>query len=78
MAAWGESDDSSSDDEESNEAANLCLMANDNEEVINSNIYNFELVELQDAFEELMERFEKLNSKNKTLTKNSHKAQLVY
>ena len=52
MAAWGDSEESSSDDEHK-ESTNIYLMAREDEVHSNSPL-DFDIDELSDAFDELM------------------------
>ena len=79
MATWSESEDSSSD-EEQQVVANLCFMANEDNEVNSEPEIEFTFNELHDAFDDLVMEYEKLKLKNKKLrklnqelTKNSDK-----
>ena len=67
MAAitWSDDDESASEEEnEPQEVANLCLMANEKEsEVSSPNSSQFTFNELQDAFDELIVEFKKMESK---------------
>ena len=66
MATWSESDESSSEEEDSNEQANLCLMAHENE--VNSETpSDFTFEELHEAFYDLIDKLKKLWVKNKDL-----------
>jgi len=64
LAAWDNSDDSSSDsDDEKQEVANLCFMAKEESEVFHDpSSLSFD--ELLDAFKSLQHNFEKVSSKN--------------
>ena len=66
MATWSGSDESSSEEEDSNEQANLCLMAHENE--VNTEIPNdFTFEELHEVFYNLIDDLKKLGVKNKEL-----------
>ena len=66
MATWSGSDESSSEEEDSNEQANLCLMAHENE--VNSETpSDFTFEELHEAFYDLIDELKKLGIKNKDL-----------
>ena len=73
MAAmtWRDDEESGSENEtEPKEVANLCLMAHEDEdEVSNSNSSQITFNELQDAFDELMSEFKKVEIKNSLLKK---------
>jgi hypothetical protein len=72
LAAWGsDSDESSSSDEEAQEVANLCLMAMEEKiEEVNDPLNDIvSQLELQNAFDELIEEFDKVCCKNKALKK---------
>ena len=71
MATWSESDESSSK-EDSNEQANLCFMAHENE--VNTEIpIDFTFEELHEAFYDLIDELKKLGVKNKELkSKNQY------
>ncbi|CAL5438164.1 unnamed protein product [Camellia sinensis] len=63
IAAWGDSEESDSkNDDSSNEVANLCLMAFGDDDEVNKEPYSFD--ELQSAFEELYDEFQKFRIKN--------------
>ena len=63
MAAWGDSEDSSSDDE-NKESANIFFMAWEDE--VHSTLHlDFDIEELSDVFNELMNEYKKLNKKRK-------------
>ena len=66
MTTWSESEDESSEEENEKEVANMCFMAINELDEVNSNI-NYE--DIHDAFEELYEDFEKLGMKNVSLKK---------
>ena len=66
MATWSGSDESSSEEEESNEQANLCLMAHENEVNIETPI-DFTFEELHEAFYDLIDELKKQGVKNKKL-----------
>ena len=61
MATWSESEDESSEEENDKEVANMCFMAIDDLDEVNS---NFSDEDMHDVFEELYEDFEKLSLKN--------------
>ena len=66
MATWSGSDESSSEEEDSNEQANLCLMAYENEvNIETSNDFTYE--ELHEVFYDLIDELKKLGIKNKEL-----------
>ena len=64
MATWSESEDESSEEENDKEVANMCFMTIDEFDEVNSNLSD---EDIQDAFEELYEDFEKLSLKNLSL-----------
>ena len=66
MATWSENEDDSSEEEKEKEVANMCFMAIDELDEVNSNI-NYE--DIHDAFEELYKVFEKLGLKNAFIKK---------
>ena len=66
MATWSESEDQSSEEENEKEMANMCSMAIDELDEVNSNLSD---EDIHDAFEELYEDFEKLDLKNISLKK---------
>ena len=61
MATWSESENESSKEENEKEVTNMCLMAIDELDEVNS---NFSDEDMHDVFEELYEDFEKLSLKN--------------
>ena len=63
MAAWGDSEESSSDDEHK-ESANIYLMALQDELHSNSHL-DFDIDKLSDAFDELMKEYKKLSKKRR-------------
>ena len=66
MVTQSESDESSSEEEDSNEQANLCLMAHENE--VNSETpIDFTFEELHEVFYDLIDELKKLGVKNKEL-----------
>ena len=66
IATWSENEDESSKEENEKEVANMCSMAIDELDEVNSNIsYD----DLHDAFEDLYEDLEKLGLKNAYLKK---------
>ena len=66
MKTWSESEDDSSKEENEKEVANMCFMAIDELDKVNSNIsYD----DLHDAFEDLDEDLQKLGLKNVSLKK---------
>ena len=66
MATWSESENESSKEENEKEVANMCFMAINELDKVNSNIsYD----DLHDAFEDLYEDIEKLGLKNASLKK---------
>ena len=68
IAAWGESDSESSSDEESDsEVANFCLMAKEDEEILNEVSPTYD--ELQEALEDLYIELRKIGAKNTCLKK---------
>ena len=67
MATWSDGEDSSFE-EESQEEANLYLMAH-HEEINTENSLDFTFDELQEAFFELMAEYKKVTLKNKDLRK---------
>ena len=67
MATWSDCEDESSKKENEKEVANMCFMAIDELDEVNSNI-SYE--DIHDSFEELYEDFEKLGLKNTFLKKN--------
>ena len=66
MATWSGSDESSSEEEDSNEQANLCLMAHENEINFETPI-DFIFEKLYEAFYDLIDELKKLGVKNKEL-----------
>ena len=66
MATWSENEDESSEEENEKEVANMCFMAIDELDEVNSNISD---EDIHDAFQELYEDFEKLALKNIFLKK---------
>ena len=66
MATQSGSDESSSEEEDSNEQANLCLMAYENE-VNSTTPIDFTFEELHEAFYDLIDELKKLGVKNKEL-----------
>ena len=66
MATWSRSDESSSEEEDSNEQANLCLMAHENE-VNSATPIDFTFEKLHEAFYDLIDELKKLGVKNKEL-----------
>ncbi|XP_028119286.1 uncharacterized protein LOC114316803 [Camellia sinensis] len=68
IAAWGQSDDSSSDEAENDEVANLCLMALGDEETTQNKV-TFDYEELESAFKELHDEFRKVCAKNNVVKK---------
>ena len=68
VAAWGESESESSNDEESDsKVANLCFMANEEDDISNEVSPTYD--ELQNVLEELYVDLRKLGSKNTCLKK---------
>ncbi|RVW33309.1 hypothetical protein CK203_085330 [Vitis vinifera] len=65
MATWNESEESS-EEENDKEMANMCFMAIDDLDEVNS---NFSDEDMHNVFEELYEDFEKLSLKNNSLKK---------
>ena len=65
MATWSESEESSEEEKEK-EVANMCFMAIDDLDEVNS---NFRDEDMHDIFEELYEDFEKHSLKNNSLKK---------
>ncbi|KAJ9693790.1 hypothetical protein PVL29_009651 [Vitis rotundifolia] len=65
MATWSESEESSKE-EKKKEVANMCFMAIDELDEVNS---NFSDEDMHDVFEELYKDFEKLSLKNISLKK---------
>ncbi|KAL6342200.1 hypothetical protein AAG906_006814 [Vitis piasezkii] len=65
MATWSESEECSKEENEK-EVANMCFMAIDDLDEVNS---NFSDEDMHDVFEELYEDFEKLGLKNNSLKK---------
>ncbi|WRX10298.1 zinc finger protein [Theobroma cacao] len=72
-ATWSDSDTSSSEaeDEKSEERANICLMAQDDETEVSSSPCDISIDDLQDEYDSLYDEFEKLFSKYKTLKKKA-------
>ena len=66
MATWSESENESSKEENEKEVTNMCLMAIDELDEVNSIISD---EDIHDAFQELYEDFEKLGWKNIFLKK---------
>ena len=66
MTTWSESEYESSEEENEKEVANMCFMAIDELDEVNS---NFSDEDMHDVFEELYEDFEKLSLKNISLKK---------
>ena len=66
MATWSESEDESSEEEKEKEVANMCFIAIDELDEVNSNISD---EDIHDAFEELQDDFKKLGLKNVSLKK---------
>ena len=66
MTTWSESEDESSEEENEKEVANMCFMAINELDEVNSNI-NYE--DIHDAFQELYEDLEKLDLINTYLKK---------
>ena len=66
MATWSESENESSKEENEKEVTNMCLMAIDELDEVNSIISD---EDIHDAFQELYEDFEKLGLKNISLKK---------
>ena len=67
LAVWGEEELSSSDESQDDEVANVCFMANLEDEVtsqLSNSISEFILEELHDAFSELLRECENMNMKN--------------
>ena len=56
MATWSESEDESAKEEKEKEVANMCFMAIDELDEVNS---NFSDEDMHDVFEKLYEDFEK-------------------
>ena len=65
MATWSESEESSEEEKEK-EVANMCFMAIDDLDEVNS---NFSDEDMHNVFEELYEDFKKLSLKNNSLKK---------
>ena len=63
---WSDSEDDSREEKNENKVINICFMTIDELDEVNSNL-NYK--DLQDAFEELYEDYEKVSSKNVSLTK---------
>ena len=74
VATWSDSDESSSEeDEKIEEIANLCLMAKEENSSSDKDKEVYDLYtsdELQDTFDDLSSRFEKLGYKHIELKKN--------
>ncbi|RVW30587.1 hypothetical protein CK203_086072 [Vitis vinifera] len=66
MTTWSESEESSEEEKEK-EVANMCFMAIDELDEVNSNFID---EDMHDVFEELYEDFEKLSLKNNSLKRN--------
>ena len=66
IATWSENEDESSEEETEKEVANMCFMAIDELDEVNSNISD---EDIHDVFQELYEDFEKLGLKNIFLKK---------
>ena len=66
MATWSGSDESSFEEEDSNEQANLCLMAYENE-VNTETPIDFIFEKLHEVFYDLIDELKKLGVKNKEL-----------
>ena len=66
IATWSESEDESSEEEKEKEVANMCFIAIDELDEVNSNISD---EDIHDAFEELQDDFKKLGLKNVSLKK---------
>ena len=66
MPIWSDSEDDSREEKNENKVINICFMTIDELDEVNSNL-NYK--DLQDAFEELYEDYEKVSSKNVSLTK---------
>ena len=64
MATWSQSEDSS-DDENEKEVANMCFMAFENQDKVNSNFDDEFMIE----YEEFLKDISKLDEKNTTLKK---------
>ncbi|GAV73045.1 hypothetical protein CFOL_v3_16532 [Cephalotus follicularis] len=67
IAAWSDSDYSSSDEESDGEVANIAFMAVENEE---EDEVQFSFDELQIAYEKLFYEFESVSLNNRTLKNN--------
>ena len=63
---WSDSEDDSREEKNENKVINICFMTIDELDEVNSNL-NYK--DLQDAFEELYEDYEKVSSKNVYLKK---------
>ena len=61
MATWSQSEDSS-DDENEKEVANMCFMALEDQDEVNSNFYNDE--EFMIEYKEFLKDVNKLDEKN--------------
>ena len=66
IATWSQSEDSS-DDENEKEVANMCFMALEDQDEVNSNFDNYE--EFMIEYEELLKDINKLDKKNTSLKK---------
>ena len=66
MATWSESEDESSEEEKKKEVANMCFMAINDLDEVNSNISD---EDRHDFFQEQYEDLEKLDLKNASLKK---------
>ena len=66
MPIWSDSEDDSREEKNENKVINICFMTIDELDEVNSNL-NYK--DLQDAFEELYEDYEKVSSKNVSLKK---------
>ena len=66
MAAWGDSEDSSSEDEQK-KTTNICFMAQEDEVSSSSSQldFDFDVDELLEAYNQLMIEFKKLHKKRK-------------
>ncbi len=69
LAAWSDEDSSSSESSQQDEAANLCFMAQSNEEVSSSssNSESISINSLHDEYNLLLETYNKLVAKNKVM-----------
>ena len=70
MTTWSESEESSEEEKEK-EVANICFMAIDELDEVNSNFID---EDMHDVFEELYEYFEKLSLKNNSLKKENSRS----